>query len=399
MTFFELLLFATTISIPDFYKRLFCKKTLIVFYLAILAHILVIVSGLYFIKVPYFYDFDSNGFFNMASFRAEKGLVLSYFYSDIYSDFLAVLFKINGKNSWLCPCLFSVLMFGLSVVYLLKINLILKTKIKNFIILSLYAFLPSLVILTSSLLRESILIFSFIFALYSFVFALQENKILQYILSCFALILASMIHVAFFIFYLLMLGIFFFVFFCKRNLILCFFSFVTIGVLLVSINKYNAHGLKYYFRSCYSDQKNQKNQKNYFHVVKKYHHGVPITRATYKNNSIFDNILNYYIKPYLFEVKNTLDFYAFLENLLRLILLIFIIFLPFKKNHAFIFLTVLYFLFNMLWASATQNYGTGIRHHATTYWLLLILGLTGLRSFLESYFPNSKIHKLLYTGN
>ncbi|MAP24524.1 MAG: hypothetical protein CMM87_03220 [Rickettsiales bacterium] len=393
MTFFELLLLTVALSIPAFYKSLFCKKTLIVFYLAILAHLLVIVCGLYFIKVPYFYDYDSNGFFNIASFRAERGLVLSYFYSDIYSDFLAVLFRINGKNSWLCACLFSVLMFSLSTLYLLKINLILKTKIKNFIVLSLYAFLPSLIILTSSLLRESILIFSFIFSVWSFLLAFQKNRVRPYILSCFMIILISMIHVAFFIFYILMFSIFFFVFFCKRNLMLCLFSFVTIGVLLVSIDKYNAHGLKYYFKSCYSDQ------KNHFHLAKKYHHSTPITRATYKNNSTFDVIINYYVRPYLFEVKNTLDLYAFLENLLRLILLIFVIFLPFKKNHTFIFLTILYFSFNILWALATQNYGTGMRHHATTYWLLLILGLTGFRRFLEYYFPNSKIHKLLYTVN
>jgi len=107
----------------------------------------------------------------------------------------------------------------------------------------------------------------------------------------------------------------------------------------------------------------------------------------------------YLFAPFPWQINNWLDVYAFAESLLRVILIFFSIISCYRaeglQRSIRGLLLVIFFSMTLLWSTGTVNYGTGIRHHLLTNWLIVILGGSGLIDFIvrqfRKLFPAHKI--------
>ncbi|MBA7590499.1 hypothetical protein ES708_32623 [subsurface metagenome] len=86
----------------------------------------------------------------------------------------------------------------------------------------------------------------------------------------------------------------------------------------------------------------------------------------------------YLFAPFPWQATNWLDVYGVAESLLRFALIFFSILFWFRaegiQRRIWGLLLVIYFSMTFLWATGTVNYGTSIRHHVLTNWIIIILG-------------------------
>jgi len=107
----------------------------------------------------------------------------------------------------------------------------------------------------------------------------------------------------------------------------------------------------------------------------------------------------YLFAPFPWQISNWLDVYAFAESLLRFILILFSIISYYRaeglQRSIWGLLLIIFFSMTLLWSTGTVNYGTGIRHHLLTNWLVVILGGSSLIDFIvrqfRRLFPAHKI--------
>lgn len=89
--------------------------------------------------------------------------------------------------------------------------------------------------------------------------------------------------------------------------------------------------------------------------------------------------VNYLFAPFPWQVRAAVDFYGAGEAILRLVLAIGALVAirraePARRSRL-LFCLVLFGTMTFVWALGTVNYGTAIRHHLVTNWLLLVLGV------------------------
>ena len=132
----------------------------------------------------------------------------------------------------------------------------------------------------------------------------------------------------------------------------------------------------------------------------------PIGRATY-DFSLIDNIsiekiaffaemfltlVYYFFKPFIFDVQNLQDFFLFLENMLRIYIIIhglFLIFRSFtkkKENNISITIFCIALLTELFWAIGTVNYGTAARHHFVAFPIIFISYFSLLTNDQKKYY-------------
>ena len=92
--------------------------------------------------------------------------------------------------------------------------------------------------------------------------------------------------------------------------------------------------------------------------------------------------LYYLFAPFPWQITNGLDIYAFTESLMRFLLILISIIFWYRaeggKRRIRGLLLIIYFSMTLLWAMGTVNYGTSIRHHLLSNWIIVILGGSGL---------------------
>ena len=114
-----------------------------------------------------------------------------------------------------------------------------------------------------------------------------------------------------------------------------------------------------------------------------------ISRATYQMEELFlfnfQDLLSYFYKAtYNYMLQPTpnrqetiFDLFLFLENIFRLILVLFIIIRILNIKHTYykfyMLLFLVYFVAEISWALGTNNWGTAVRHHVPTIGILLVL--------------------------
>lgn len=98
---------------------------------------------------------------------------------------------------------------------------------------------------------------------------------------------------------------------------------------------------------------------------------------------------HYMFGPFPSEVNSLKDIYATIETVCKVVLLASIFSTWFTydilNRSLYRVLMILYFTMTMLWAIGTMNYGTAIRHHITTNWILYVLGLPPLVRYVKIY--------------
>ena len=97
--------------------------------------------------------------------------------------------------------------------------------------------------------------------------------------------------------------------------------------------------------------------------------------------------VQYMFAPFPWQVENGKDVYAFLESMLRFVLLFFAVLFwrrssgEVRRCYSFLLIAVLGM--ELVWALGTVNWGTGIRHHVPGYGVIVLLGAPGLILFMR----------------
>ena len=299
----------------------------------------------------------------------------------IYTSFLALLYYFLTP-SILIASISSCILWLLSSVVLNKIfNLLEVSHTNKLIAFAVYIFMPSSIIFTSLPLRESMELLIINLYIMYVILIIQNNKLIFFPILILLSALLFMLHSAlilftFFtsIFLLVVLSMKVINYFYKKELLFLYFFytfFTLFSLAIIFLHVLDILPINIIFE--------------FLQVkISNYHMNVPISRTTYLYTVLVDNLFVYlfnslyfyFFYPMPYYIQNFYDFIYFVENIIRIGLLGFIVnnfFYLRKKNSILIIVLLIYIILEMMWAIGTANWGTAARHHVVSYGLLVIL--------------------------
>jgi hypothetical protein len=351
---------------------------------------------------------DARSFHNFGMMIAQSENFTFSVGDSFYKNMLGVVYWIFGPSLMLAQQL-SILAFSISCVVLVKILYQMELSRYRLSILLVFGALPTMVVLGSLSLRESYQIVFFMLAVY---FGLKmhitrdvNRNLLFMIMSAVGM---GVLHQALSV-YALFLVVLFILWTHRpvsrlRNVKkLRLMAVLIIPVLILSISAYTNYTKTdtalSYFASGNMDLLDSAAQ---------YRDKSPWTRATYGISldltSTFMTIysclmlyIHYLFAPFLWKINNALDVYASIESLLRLVLIYFALRnwrnASGTQRRLIALMLTLFFSMTFLWSIGTTNYGTSIRHHMLSWWILVIAGLPMLMETLNRALLGSPIRR------
>lgn len=296
-----------------------------------------------------------------------------------YASFLAMFYGFAEPSLFL-GCLLSCIAWLISGILIDKtLSALSVDSISRKRALIIYAFMPSAVLFTSVTLREVYQLLFINLAIFSIIkIAIKKNFLywIALVLACFGM---GSLHLGLSAYALILVGSALFLisvgggkaFPIQKFIIL--FPIVFIGLYI---------GLSEYMSSVEYDF-----SEGIARAVAEYRSGHNETRAMYADppelNSLLDlflflpiAIFQYFLEPFPWRISTLFDIALFSENLLRLILIIIIIKNIFMLTGQIkiigLFLFLLFFILETMWALGTVNWGSAARHHIPGLGLLVI---------------------------
>lgn len=403
-----LLIFLSFFIVYKFWKVKKDKKlTIAIGFVLLLHHFMAIINA-------YFFTFpgaepDPVNFQGLAIEWAAGGKLLLSVGTNFYAQLLGIFYRIFGPSQLFGEEL-SILAFLLSCFILIKIIELLNISKYTVLLLLIYGLLPTNLTFCSKILRESYQILFFMLSVYwGLRFHIKPAKGAM-IFCVFSALIMGFFHKAL-ILYALFLVPFLFLFFPqpvsgslnnRRRFLKC--RWISVGLVLIIVvgifiigDLNNVKGLG--VTGAFLSGKGLKYAAEY--RTKLMFENAPNARANYgimlDTSSVFTFIrstllmfLYYLFAPFPWQVTNWLDLYGVAESLLRLLLITFSIISWYRtdgiQRRIWGLLLVIYFSMTFLWAVGTVNYGTSIRHHILTNWIIIILGGPVLIDFLLRQF-------------
>lgn len=297
----------------------------------------------------------------------------------LYEAFLASIFNTFSTNV-LYGVAFSNIAFMLSVLLIFKILHMLQISLKVQLI-SLYIILlyPSLLMYSVSTLREPYQYLLLTLVVYLYLYLVKRQfKVSLLIYMTMSVILFGLTHNGLlplipFILIILMIGLFKY---CKitniKMFVIVYGIFIVILMLILMISGVlNSNTLNAFLEG------------DGLEYAETYRERIPDARSSYSAAIDLSNpliaivtlsnaVMKYFIMPLPWNISNLKDIVIIAENLVRIIMLFFVIY----KFRALKLLTVLlgiYTLLEIVWAMGTANWGTASRHHIVQAQLLIIL--------------------------
>jgi hypothetical protein len=347
---------------------------------------------------------DAIAFFNQGKMIAETGDIQFKLGSDSYRNILGGLFYLFEPSLYLA-CVLSVAAYLASIFPLISICKALKYEKFQPHILAAYSFLPSMFLFGSIALRESAQVCFCIFAVKYFIQFYSHKNIKYYFYALFFSFLMGMLHFGLLLFAGLMTLIVTLMnynhsknayLFIKSKSYTYILLITFIGIVLLSLPSLNSFGIVTLvlqgdnlteYTETYRSNLDNLNPRSGYELELDYSSPFSLIFSAFK-------MLFYYIAyPFPWNISAIIDIYACLEALWRCTL----IYYSFKGwfiasgevKKVLSLLIILYFSLASIWAMGTTNFGTGMRHNLTHYWILTITGLPylilSLRSFLNKY--------------
>jgi hypothetical protein len=350
-------------------------------------------------------EYDATGFSNAGFELAQAGMFPFSIGSKLYESFLGVIYWLFGSSHFLGAEL-SVLAFSLSCIVLLKILRQLNFQQYQMPALLFFGALPTMVFVGSVTMRESLQVFFFMLAVY---YGIEmhlkggfNRNFIMLVLSAFAMGLTHKGLIVY-MFFLIMA----FLLFSlqptskmwrvkKLRLLLMLMLPIFLLVLLVLANL-DVQGIHVLHVLANMDVLEAASYHREFRGdVGRTTYGILLDLSSLASfsSSISRLYIYYMFMPFPWKISNLLDVYAGMEALLRLLLL----YCAAKewynaegeRRRLLTLLFIIFFAMSLLWALGTINYGTGMRHHMVTWWLLIVLGMPQLvqmsRKFVHVYF-------------
>lgn len=294
----------------------------------------------------------------------------------IYVSLLGLIFRYTIESYFLGGIL-SILVWLFSAVIFKKNLEFFRIKLStiNFA-LFFYVSLPSAIIYSSLILRESYQLLFMNLFFFSFFKITIKNNLKYSLLLIICLLVMSYLHKIFIIFSFIFILILLIILIKKMmkslfrfNYFDTLFLFIILSLILIIENYFKISELIL--------------KQTVGHV-----NNLTLSRSNYQNNdlellSIFDFFLysftsfyNYNFQPTITRVENYFDFLLFFENFLRVIFLLMSLvnIIKFKiRNYKYLLTIFLfYILMEIFWGLGTNNYGTAVRHHMPQMGLLLL---------------------------
>jgi hypothetical protein len=346
-------------------------------------------------------DVDAYGFHRFAVEWAASGRLSVTGGAEFYQQLLGIFYRIFSPSHLFGEEL-SIIAFLFSCLVLIKLVHLINLKKYQVGLLLMFGLLPTNLVLCSVTLRESYQILFFILAVYWGIrFHLEPTKGTM-IFCVFSALIMGFFHRALILYILFLIPVLFlwfpkqvssspdsrWRFTRKRFIIISAILILIIGILIIGVlleiqglealaSVFSGKGLKYAadYRTRLMFEKSADARANYGIMLNTSSLG-SLVRTT---SLVF---IYYLFAPFPWQVKNWLDIYALTESLLRFILIIFSLIFWYKadgvKRRIWGLLLIIYFSMTFLWAIGTVNYGTSIRHHLLTNWIIVLLGGSGL---------------------
>ena len=97
----------------------------------------------------------------------------------------------------------------------------------------------------------------------------------------------------------------------------------------------------------------------------------------------------YLFAPFPWNIGSLTDLYASAESIMRMILIYFSV-KQWRKAYGsqrrlLGLMLILYFSMTFMWALGTTNYGTAMRHHMLSWWIIVIVGVPPLMEKLSRF--------------
>jgi len=367
-------------------------------------------------------DADALSFQRLAVEWVTSGRFAVAVGAEFYQQLLGIFYRIFGPSHLFGEEL-SIMAFLFSCLIFIKLIHILNLEKYQIGLLLMYGLLPTNLVLGSVTMRESYQILFFMLAVYwGLRFHLEHTKGAMIFCVVSALIM-GFFHKALILYMLFLLPVLFLWFpkkvsnFSDNRKRFLRKRFITVGTILIIIIVILISGVLSGIKglgplvSVFSG-KGLEYATNY--RIRLMFRAAPDARAKY--GVMLDNsspgrliktaslIYVYYLfAPFPWQMANWLDVYAFTESLLRFILIIFSI-ISWYRSEALQrsicgLLLIIYFSMTLLWSTGTVNYGTSIRHHMLTNWIIIILGGPVLIDFvLRQFRKKSLIFKTTKRG-
>lgn len=310
--------------------------------------------------------------------------------SRFYENFLGVCYWLFGSSHFFGEQL-SVLAFALSCVALLDISKTLQLTRKHALVLLAFGALPSMVLFGSITIRESMQVLFFMVAVQSGIHGhLRGGVNRHFIILALSAILMGLLHNGLLVYMFFLIFVFMWfsanprikVLGLTKLRLLLGLSAPAILAGMFLLMKMNISGL-----GALSALGGGLDAAEY---ASNYRSNSVFSRATYgielDSSSLFSFVASsltlyfyYLFAPFPWRISSALDVYAALEGGLRMVLIYGAVrnwHCSFGVKRRFIgLLLILFFSMSFLWALGTTNYGTAIRHHMLTWWILVVLGV------------------------
>jgi hypothetical protein len=309
---------------------------------------------------------------------------------EIFCNLLGVLYWL-GSPSILLGSQMSILAFAISCIILIKILGLMELSRYRVPVLLAFGSLPSMVLFGSIPLRESCQVLFFILAVYFGIkMHLKENVKLYGLFMVVSAFVMGLFHQALMVYFLMLITLFSvsnphptssWLAVKKRHLMSVFTVIILLGsaFLLVKIRLINIGLLSFFV------------ELDLWETVMSFRtrSEMAFTRATYEVAMDFSSLFmvtktslllyaHYLFAPFPWQIESVLDFFAFLESTLRMVLIYFSVKhwrSTYGQKHKLIgFMLILFFSMSFMWALGTTNYGTAVRHNLLSWWILVVVG-------------------------
>ena len=403
-----LLIFISFFIVYKFWKIKKDKKlTLTITFILLSHHFISIIN-------TYFYTFkgaetDAANFHRDAIEWAISGKWILSVGAVFYEQLLGIFHRIFGPSQLFGEEL-SILVFLLSCFVLIEIIKLLDLSKYTVLLLLIYGLLPTNLIFCSKILREPYQILFFMLSVYwGLRFQLKHTK--EAIIFCvFSALIMGFFHRALILYVLFLLPVLFLWFpqeissslsnrwrFSKWRLItVSLVLFLIVGILIIgvlinieglgpAVSVLSGKGLQYAaeYRARLIFEKAPDARAKY---------GIMLDTSSLGSLIRTTSLIFFYylFAPFPWQVTNWLDLYGVAESLLRFVLIVFSIVSRYRtdgvQRRIWGLFLIIYFSMTFLWAMGTINYGTSIRHHLLTNWIIIILGGPGLIDFVVRQF-------------
>lgn len=317
--------------------------------------------------------------------------------SVFYENMLGVLYWVFGSSHLLGEQL-SILAFSISCIVLIKILRLLGLLRYRISILLAFGALPTMVLLGAITLRESYQVLFFMLAVY---FGIKmhlrggiNSSFIGLVLSAFAM---GLFHKGLVV-YAIFLVILFLLFSTrptshlwriKKLRLMLLVILPVFAVLVFVVVKLQISGLSALTALTNMDLLVAVSHYREHAVVARATYGVELDLSSFVA-FIFSALILYFhylFSPFPWQVASLLDVYAVLESLLRAILLYYSVkhwrHASGVQRRLMGLMLILFLSMSLLWAMGTTNYGTAMRHHMLTWWILVGMGLPPLMAVLR----------------